>query len=654
MDIFLHQRQTLLECFPGQARSEYGGVYATFEVSATYLKARDDQIAKDALQLLNFYAFMHFTDFPEAAFEEAWKNSMDENVVSSCLNSDDEEDIEMLAPWHVSHLPTFLRPNLNDINLDKMRLRKARSLLTSLSLVDFDPARGTTRMHPVSHFWSRDRLQMPEESMTARLNGLSVLSLSIEYPRATDIGVLVSQLQPHIESIAYSLSEWDSQKCNFHFQQSICRLSYAMHHLSSSSALFELLQMIPIQADETWIRTENGQEIHYLHGISMLGYGDAGKAVVLLEKLSEAQEQTLAAEDPMFSCSQHALASAYLKTEETTKAIELFERIAHVENETLGPEHPHHLASQHELARAYLQVGETAKAIALLESVEEIGARTLRPEHPDRLASQHALAKAYLKVEETAKAIALLELVVEIEARTLRPEHHDRLVSQHVLAGAYLDIGQTAKAIALLEPVVEIRARTLRPEHHDRLVSQHELARAYLEVGETAKAIALLESVVEIRARTLGPEHLDLLTSQHILAIAYLEVGETAKAIALLEPVVEIRTRTLRPEHSNRLVSQHSLAGAYLEVGETAKAIALLEPVVEIKVRTLSEDHVSRVRSIYLLAACHCRAGNYERALQLARSIESVARNRPGEEFADWNAEMIVDIIEAMDLEEAS
>ncbi|KAF6217721.1 hypothetical protein HO133_006548 [Letharia lupina] len=571
-DTFVRQRRALFECFPKQERSEYGGVYATFEVSATYLKDRDDQIANDALQLLNFYAFMHFTDFPEAAFEEAWKNSMDEDVVSSCLNSDDEEDIWRLAPWHVSHLPTFLRPNLNDINLDKMRLRKARSLLTSLSLVDFDPARGTTRMHPVSHFWSRDRLQMPEDSMTARLNGLSVLSLSIEYPRATDIGVLVSQLQPHIESIAYSLSEWDSQKCNFHFQQSICRLSYAMYLSSSSSALFELLQMIPIQADETWIRTENGQEIHYLHGISMLGYGDAGKAVVLLEKLSEAQEQTLAAEDPMFSCSQHALASAYLKTEETTKAIELFERIAHVENETLGPEHSNNLASQHILAIAYLEVGETAKAIALLEPVEEIGARTLRPEHPHRLASQHELARAYFRVGETAKAMALLELVVEIEARTLRPEHSNRLASQHVLA------------------------------------------RAYLKVEETAKAIALLESVVEIRARTLGPEHLDL------------------------------------------LVSQHSLAGAYLDIGQTAKAIALLEPVVEIEVRTLSKDHVDRVNSVYVLAACHHDAGNYEQALQLARSIENVARNRPGQEsgFADWNAELIGYIIRDRNREEAS
>lgn len=89
-DIFQSQRQSLLQCFPKQAGSEYGGVYATFDVSTTYLDTRDNQIAKDALQLLNFYAFMHFTDFPEAAFEEAWKNSKKEHMVSSRLMSADE------------------------------------------------------------------------------------------------------------------------------------------------------------------------------------------------------------------------------------------------------------------------------------------------------------------------------------------------------------------------------------------------------------------------------------------------------------------------------------------------------------------------------------------------------------------------------------
>ncbi len=256
-DIFQSQRQTLLQFSPAQGKSTYGGVYAAFEVSAAYLESRDDQVAKDAIELLKFYAFMHFEEFPEAVFEEASKNSRNGAVVSSWQFPNGEEDIESLAPWHVSHLPAFMRQqNLHSFNLS---IPKARSLLASLSLVVFDSAKGTTRMHPVSHFWSRDRLQKPEESMNAGLKGLSVLSLSIRNPFTVDLDPLSSQLQPHIEFIAHILKNWDDHIHGFHFQQSVFRLSWRMYRLSYETGLFALLQMIPIRADEPWLRTDNGQ-----------------------------------------------------------------------------------------------------------------------------------------------------------------------------------------------------------------------------------------------------------------------------------------------------------------------------------------------------------------------------------------------------------
>ena len=605
-DMFLTQRRTLFDCFPKQARSEYGGVYATFEVSVTHLASRDDPTGEDALELLNFYASMHSTDFPEAAFEQVWINSRDETVISSDLNADGEEDIGKLSLWHVSNLPTLMINNSDDINLHKLRIRKARSLLVSLSLVTFDSDRGTTHMHPVSHFWSRDRLQKQEKSK-AGINGLCVLSLSMKDPHNLDFDQLRSQLQPHIESMAYLLKEMDSQESNCYFQQSIYRLAWAMYILKCDSALFHLLQMIPVLVDSSWIRTENGQAIQLLHGLYMTEFGDASKAVILLEQVNEARAQTLAADDSRYITSQHELAAAYLKNEDTIRAIEIFERVVHVRNKTLDPEDRVLLSSQHELARAYMGVEENDKAIAILETVVEIRTRTQRPEHPERLTSQHVLARAYMGVEENDKAIAILETVVEIRTRTQRPEHPERLTSQHVLARAYMEVEEKDKAIAILEPVVEIRSRTLRPEHPNLLSSQHELASAYLSVEENEKAIALLEKVVEIR------------------------------------------TTRLRPEHPNLLTSQHELARAYKRIGKTADAIALLEKVVEIEAETLRADHSDRVASIYALAQGHYYSGNDERALQLARSIEDVAQNRGGSKWADWNAELIDYILKEME-----
>ena len=437
-DFFLDQRQLLLECFPSQAQSEYGGVYATFEVSAKYLEARNDQIAEDALELLGFYASVHFTDFPEAAFEEALKNSTDEDVVSSRLTQDGEEDIGNLAPWHVSHLPEFMQRSLHDMKSSIFCFRQVRSLLVSLALVVFDSTSLTTRMHPVSHIWARDRMQKPEVSRNAGLNGLSVLSLSLDNLYDVDISPLKWKLQPHIEFIAHSLRDWYDHERDFHFQQSLYRLSYIIYHMRDDSVLLVLLSMIPIQPHESWVTTVNGLRIQQLHARYMCYYGNAREAVVLLEKIIEALVDTLAPENPQFFSWQHDLAQAYMKVEDFAKAIELLERIVSISDETMNLEHSHRLTSQHELARVYLQIDKTAKAIALLKSVVEIETRTLRSEHPDRLTSQYELASAYLQINKTVKVIALLKSVIKIRSRTLRPEYSNRLNSQHILARAYL------------------------------------------------------------------------------------------------------------------------------------------------------------------------------------------------------------------------
>ena len=542
-EIFLDERETLFKCFPKQAKSRYGDVNATFEVSASYLKSFGTSAAQDALQLLNFYASMHFTDFPETAFEEAWKNSRDKDVVSSFVFPDGTESIRNLAAWHVSHLPIFMQPNLRGIDLDMMRIVRARSLLVDLSLVTFDSNRSTTRMHPVTHFWARDRLSQPEEFAESRLNGVSVLSLFIKDTFVGHMSPSLRHLQLHIESITKSLKEWGSYRGNFNIQQSLYRFSCAMFFLTRVPELFELLQMIPIQEDESWIKNENNQNIQILHSRSMRDFGDAGdanKAVVLLEQVNEARAQTAAADDSKSLSVQHGLAIAYMKIGKTDKAIEMLKQIIELKIANFSPEHPDSLASQHELARAYLYINETDKAITLLKNVMELRTRTLNPKIPDLLASMHVLAMAYIQNGDTDQAITLLERVVEIEKMLWNPEHQNLLGSQHELARAYLDGNETAKAMALLEVVVEITMKNLMPEHPDLLASQHVLARAYLQNGDTAQAISLLESVVEIEAETLREDDPERVKSVCLLAQCFRQAKDYERALQLARSIENV------------------------------------------------------------------------------------------------------------------
>ena len=551
--MFKKQRQRLFEIRPGMAKSQYGDVYATFEVSATYLSDRSDQAAIDALALLRCYAFLNFTDFPEKTFEEAWQNSRD---IPRDLLPGVQEDIEDLSHWHVRHLPNFMRQDSSG-DLDNISLRKARNLLASLSIVVFDLPTRMTRMHPVTHMWARDRLKDHEEATDAWLATLTILSLSIKHPWSYE--AWWAQLQPHIEFVTMYIPDEYLHHGTFSLHQSFYRLAWVLHRVRADKALLEMLQKCFINADQSWTNLPYCHYIQRLYGICLDSYGDFEKAKQWLEQVVQILEKVLDPEDHNLLSSKHALAGVYTSTGDIHKAKYLLEEVVDIEAKILDLKDSSLLASQHELAKVYSDLEENEKAKDLLEQVVKIQAETLRPEHPDRLASQHVLAKVYLALKENDKAKDLLEQVVKIRVETLRSEHPHRLISQHELAGVYLALKENEKAKDLLEQVVKTKAETLRPEDPERLKSKHELARAYLALGETIKARDQIEEVVRIQEKTLSPEHPNRLASKHILAEAYLATGETIKARNQVKEVVMIEAKTLSSDDPDRLVSMKLL-----------------------------------------------------------------------------------------------
>ncbi len=74
-EIFARRKHQLLKFQPKQAESDYGNIYATFEVSAAKLVASSEPKAKSALDLLGVLAFMHFQGVTESIFERAWNHA---------------------------------------------------------------------------------------------------------------------------------------------------------------------------------------------------------------------------------------------------------------------------------------------------------------------------------------------------------------------------------------------------------------------------------------------------------------------------------------------------------------------------------------------------------------------------------------------------
>ena len=623
---FKKQRVRVLEISPDMERPRYGNVYATFEVSATYLSNRSecgDQTARDALDLLSCYAFMNFTSFPEKAFKEAWRNS---RKLRRDVQPDSEEQIDDLSPWHRSHLPSFMRQGSSE-DLDMISFRKAQSLLASLSIVILDLPAHTTSMHPVTHMWARDRLEKQKNRTNTWLGALAVLCCSIKSPNQQPKALWV-QLQPHIELIRKS-SSGDYLSNEFHLHQSFFRLSWVLHRLRADKAVTEMLQACFIEADQSWTKFTYSVEIQILYGKCLKTSGDFREATKILEHVVKAREK-LAEDDPDRLASQHELAITYRENGQIDKAIKLLEHIVKIE-EKLPEDDPDRLASQHALAITYQENEQVDKAIKLLEHIVKVE-EELAEDHSSRLASQHALAVTYRENGQVDKAIKLLEHIVKVKEE-LAEDHPSRLASQHALAVTYRENGQVDKAIKLLEHVVKVKEELVE-DHPSRLASQHELAMTYRENGKIDKAIELSEHVVRIRERKLAEDHPDRLASQHELAVTYRANGQIDKAIELSEHVVKIKTGKLAEDHSSRLVSQYELATTYRANGQIDKAIKLLKHVVEIK-KKLTEDHPDRLASQHELAMTYRENGQIEETIKLLEHVVKIEKRKLAEDHPD-------------------
>ncbi|MCJ1351862.1 MAG: hypothetical protein MMC33_001846 [Icmadophila ericetorum] len=130
---YRQQQKRLLQYAPKQARSRYGNVYATFEVFPRGLESSTEDVASDALRLLDLLSILHHQDVPLQVFQDAWVNSrhVDEDTDKKSSNS-----LRILTKSHASWLPDFIQTQ--EDRCDTFRLKDTIDLLTSLALTTAD------------------------------------------------------------------------------------------------------------------------------------------------------------------------------------------------------------------------------------------------------------------------------------------------------------------------------------------------------------------------------------------------------------------------------------------------------------------------------------------------------------------------------------
>ena len=620
---FRQQEERLLKYHPKQARSAYGSVFATFEISATHLQSSQDECAADALSLLQILGFIHFQEIPELTFVRAQKEAV--AIHEHIKREGPICEIDQLSELQTARLPPFMMlENDTDTEDSWWRWREALSLLESYSFIKIAGSSEdlSFSMHPLIHKWTRIRHDLASRKEGWRTAG-SIISLAM---RGTNYDMFHEKLRSHVTAyLDYLNSEYladmtETEICQTHFR--ICWLFSNLHDYPKLRHLLGVLEKF-----EAWAgaRGYSGLPMQLLAAICLIEEGQPHEAILLLQRYVDTEH----VQDPQ---TQILLARAYYESEQYQKALILLEHVVRIEETSKQRNDVSVLESRYLLALAHLGSAHFEKAVTLFQHVVENAENTWAPVHPHRLAAEQNLGLAYIETHQYEKAAKILRHVLDIRHRVLDVTDPYLLSTQHELARAYLGMGNGhyERAVELLEQVVEIEKRKLAFDDPNLLVSQYNLALAYhgLGSGHYEKAAGLLEQVVTIGKRILEPDDSLLLNSQSVLAEIYIDMGNGRheRAADLLERVVKIEERTLASNDSDLLASQHNLALCYNHLGSRhyEKAAGLLEQVVAIRKRILEPDHSCLLQSQQLLEKVYGRIEAEEDGKSTSASGEEV------------------------------
>jgi len=365
-------------------------------------------------------------------------------------------------------------------------------------------------------------------------------------------------------------------------------------------------------------------------GYSLLGLGEPGKAIVLLEKARATCQGMLRPEHPLTLAIMNNLARAYQDAGKLDLAVPLFEGTLKLRKAKLGPEHPLTLGSMNNLALAYQAAGKLGLALPLYEETRKLRKAKLGPEHPYTLASMANLASAYQDAGKLDLAVPLFEETLKLRKAKLGPKHPDTLGSMANLAAAYQAAGKLDLALPLYEATLKLRKAELGPDHPDTLTSMNDLAQAYRAGGKLDLALPLCEETLKLTKAKLGPEHPQTLTSMHNLGAAYQDSGKLDLALPLYEETLKLRRAKLGPEHPDTLRSMANLAAAYRGVRKLDLAVPLFEETLKLIKAKLGPDHPDTLTSMNNLASAYQAAGKLDLALPLFEETLKLCKAKLG------------------------
>lgn len=588
LDIFAtHKKQIMNDQLPQGSDYQYT-IYTTWEVSVQRIEGLGSEMAVDSIQLLQILAFLHFEEVPASMLERAWNISQREGevpmpktiftiileiflrfIIFARLRT-------LLFPASASNTKLCL-PNIllqKGLKWDLYRYRRAVAMLAKFSLISKDDERCSYSMHPMVHFWARERLSKHDQSTWSEI-AFTTLANSITPELEPSSQPYRRSLVPHIDAcLQYKRSQGT---------------------IEAKDESAHIHKMIKFAA----IYSECGQWI---------------KATELQERVLAFQRRSLGEEHPETLWAMSALAWSYWNLSQIKKAVSLQRKVVETSIKVLGAQDSQTLKAMDNLAGTYWLCGERHEARRLGEQAVEGLSRILGPVHPDTLTAMENLGRTYMHLGLLNDAKSLQLKVLEARKKMLGPSHPDTLMAMANLGMTYHALGKLDDAEILLQSVMSIRKRVLGQEHAYTLWAINDLSEIYVDQGHAEEGEELLNSIWEVVVRTLGKRHIGASMTMMNLARACNRQGKWAKGKSILDELIEMQTQTLGPKHPDTLASRSELARSYKNLGRLEEAEREFVAVIEEMERVMGKGHAWTRSALGQLSAIYIGQGRLDEA----------------------------------------
>jgi len=576
-------------------------VFSTFELNREAIEKRGTRASRDALQLLDTFAFLHNQDIRYDLLKRAVENAQVEHQkeVEDKINERQSKDAKPTRDWSTwcketaflvlaylyqnrspPVLPGIIRDGRHTRDFDEDRLRIALRQLIQFSLIIKSQSADSYSMHPLVHKWARERPGMSVAAQAVWSEAAAMLlSHCILIPplgNTEEEEDVRKYILPHVDHV---------RQCQQSIEQ---RMRDKRMARMNPSPVFEG-------------GFDRNKAITYAKfSLVYMQNGRWDEAKRLQTAVKDFTTQILGLKHPVTRRVTRLLATTLYNLGQSEDSAKLEKDVLDACVLHLGTDHRETLVAKFNLGKSVFLQGKFSQAKLLQEEAVEGLTRLIGLDQEDTLDAIDWLGQTLLMFfteEHVNRARQLFITASEGMKRVHGDEHTRTLEAREHLCSSATKTGNKQhldEAHDMMIKILETRKEKLGKEHAYTLLAMVNLALVKCKMGMIHEAEALIQHGLPIAARNLGEGHIAYLWGRYHLGRIWVLQERWAEAETYLVDVTERQRYTLQGRgefHPDRIGGLIELATAYNALGKVERCERVTEEALAALAKISTTEH---------------------------------------------------------------